>query len=140
MESTIVPTPTAPGDAFPASGTGAQRAVAALAALAQPTRLAIFRLLVEHAGTGLTPGAIASRLDLAPATLSFHLKELAGAGLIADRREGRNLWYCPDVAAMNALIAYLTDHCCRASGGTACVPECAPAACAPEPTRARSPR
>ncbi len=97
--------------AHPAGEAG--RAVAALAALAQETRLAIFRLLVEHARDGLTPGAIAARLDLAPATLSFHLKELASAGLIADRREGRFIWYRPDITAMNRLLAYLTENCCR---------------------------
>ena len=113
-------------------------AVAALAALAQHTRLAIFRLLVEHARDGLTPGAIAAKLGLAPATLSFHLKELAGAGLVEDRREGRFIWYRPDVAAMNGLIGYLTENCCRASGGGACATDCAPDACAPSPTKRRA--
>jgi len=91
----------------------------ALAALAQETRLAIFRLLVEHARDGLTPGAIVLKLKLPPATLSFHLKELANAGLIEDRRDGRFIWYRPDVAAMNGLIGYLTENCCRASGAEA---------------------
>lgn len=118
----------------------ATRAVAALAALAQHTRLAIFRLLVEHAREGLTPGAIAGRLDLAPATLSFHLKELVNAGLVADQREGRFIRYRPDVAAMNGLIAYLTENCCRASGGAACATECGPSACAPTSPRPRSKR
>ena len=118
----------------------APRAVSALAALAQETRLAIFRLLVEHARDGLTPSAIALRLKLAPATLSFHLKELASAGLIEDRRDGRFIWYRPDVAAMNGLIGYLTENCCRASDGAACGTDCAPAACAPCPPRTRSKR
>lgn len=113
-------------------------AVAALAALAQETRLAIFRLLVEFAPTGLTPGAIAMRLKLAPATLSFHLKELANAGLIVDRREGRFIWYRADLGAMGALVDYLTQHCCRGTGGNACVPECAPAACGTPSKRARN--
>jgi ArsR family transcriptional regulator, arsenate/arsenite/antimonite-responsive transcriptional repressor len=115
-------------------------AVAALAALAQHTRLAIFRLLVEHARDGLTPGAITAKLGLAPATLSFHLKELANAGLVEVRREGRFIWYRTDVAAMNGLIGYLTENCCRASGGGACATDCAPDACAPFHTsrRARS--
>jgi DNA-binding transcriptional ArsR family regulator len=114
------------------------RAVAQLAALAQETRLAIFRLLVEHARDGLTPGAIALQLKIPPATLSFHLKELASAGLLADRREGRFIWYRPDVDAMNRLLGYLTENCCRASGGAACGTDCAPAACAPTKPRDRS--
>ncbi len=117
------------------AATDASRAVTALAALAQETRLAIFRLLVEHARDGLTPGAIALKLKLAPATLSFHLKELASAGLIEDRRDGRFIWYRPDVAAMNSLLGYLTENCCRASGGAACGTECAPAACTPSKPR-----
>jgi DNA-binding transcriptional ArsR family regulator len=110
-------------------------AVVALAALAQPTRLGIFRLLVEHAPEGLTAGAIASALDLAPPTLSFHVKELANAGLVDDQREGRHIRYRADIAAMNALIGYLTDHCCHGRGrvvdAAACATECAPQGCAP---------
>jgi DNA-binding transcriptional ArsR family regulator len=122
----------------PAAITDSGRAVAALAALAQETRLAIFRLLVEHARDGLTPGAIALKLKLAPATLSFHLKELGNAGLIEDRRDGRFIWYRPDVAAMNGLMGYLTENCCRASGSGACVTTCAPSACMPTSARKRS--
>jgi DNA-binding transcriptional ArsR family regulator len=118
--------------------TDSARAVVALAALAQETRLAIFRMLVEHARDGLTPGAIALRLKLPPATLSFHLKELANAGLVIDRREGRFIWYTPDVAAMNGLLGYLTENCCRASGGGACATTCAPSACEPASARKRS--
>jgi len=123
---------------IPSTATDSARAVAALAALAQETRLAIFRLLVLHARDGLTPGAIALRLKLAPATLSFHLKELASGGLIEDRRDGRFIWYRPDVAAMNGLIGYLTENCCRASGGEACATECAPPACIPCTPRKRT--
>ena len=115
------------------------RAVVALAALAQETRLAIFRLLVEYARDGLTPGAIVLKLKIAPATLSFHLKELVNAGLLDIRKEGRFIWYRPDIAAMNGLIVYLTDNCCRASGD-ACEAGCAPAACKPKTPRARSKR
>ena len=117
-------------------------AVVALAALAQPTRLAIFRLLIQYAPEGLTAGAIATALDLAPATLSFHLKELANAGLAVDQREGRHIRYRADIAAMNALIGYLTDHCCRGRGrlvdAAACATECTPEACAPVTARKRT--
>ena len=113
----------------------AARAVEALAALAQHTRLAIFRLLIEHAPAGLTAGSIASELALAPATLSFHLKELAHAGLISDHREGRFMRYRAALPAINALIGYLTEHCCRADAGdAACGQACAPA-CVPTPPR-----
>ena len=113
------------------------RAVASLAALAQPTRLALFRLLLEHEPAGLTPGAIAAKLGLAAATLSFHLKELAGAGLVVDRRESRFIWYRANVGAVEDLVGYLTENCCRANRGGACAPACAPDACAPSTPRKR---
>lgn len=116
----------------------AVRVVAALAALAQETRLAIFRLLIEYAPNGLTAGAIALQLKLAPATLSFHLKELANAGLILDRRESRFIWYRANVAGMNGLLGYLTKNCCRASASPACGSDCAPATRTPSITRNRS--
>ena len=94
----------------------------ALAALAQDTRLALFRLLVEHGPSGLTPGRIADALDVPPATLSFHLKELAHAGLIDARQESRFIHYSADFDAMNGLVGYLTENCCRAGG---CAPACA---------------
>jgi ArsR family transcriptional regulator len=107
----------------------------ALAALAQDTRLALFRLLVEQGPTGLTPGRIADVLDVPPATLSFHLKELANAGLIRARQESRFIHYSADFEAMNGLIAYLTENCCRANGS--CEPACAPD-CNPKPMPRRA--
>jgi DNA-binding transcriptional ArsR family regulator len=102
--------------------------LAALAALSQEHRLAIFRLLIEHAPEGLSAGAVAERLSLAPATLSFHLKELSRAGLVASRQDGRFIWYRADIEAMSGLVGYLTENCCRASSvcDTACVPAGAP--------------
>ena len=124
-----------------ATPTDAKRAVAALAALAQETRLAIFRLLIEYAPDGLTAGAIALQLKLPPATLSFHLKELASAGLILDRRESRFIWYRANLAGMNGLLGYLTENCCRASGTVACDSKRAPAAsCRPSTPQIRSQR
>jgi len=104
-------------------------AVSALAALAQATRLDIFRLLVQQGASGLAAGEIAAALGLAPATLSFHLKELANAGLVTARQDGRFIYYSADYATMNRLLAYLTENCC-ATDGTACAPGavCAPAA------------
>lgn len=98
--------------------------IAALAALAQETRLTVYRLLVEHAPEGLPAGQIAERLDLPAPTLSFHLKELWRAGLIEPLQKGRFVWYRADLAAMNALVGYLTENCCRA--GSACDPSCVP--------------
>jgi DNA-binding transcriptional ArsR family regulator len=94
-----------------------QRCLQRLAALAQETRLDIFRLLVERGPAGLAAGDIGSRFGLPAATLSFHLKELRQAGLISCRRAGRSLIYAADFAAMNGLIAYLTENCC--GGGCA---------------------
>ncbi len=90
-----------------------REAVGRLAALAQPTRLAVFRLLVEAGRNGLPAGSIAERLDLAPATLSFHLAQLSQAGLLTSEREGRSIIYCANYAAMDGLIGYLTRNCCR---------------------------
>ena len=103
--------------------------IRALAALAQETRLALFRLLVEQGPAGLTPGRIAAVLDVPPATLSFHLKELVNADLIRARQESRFIHYSADFEAINGLVAYLTENCCRAGG--ACEPACA-ADCMPE--------
>ncbi len=109
-------------------------AVIALAALAQDTRLAVFRLLVQQGPSGLAAGEIAGQLAIAPATLSFHLKELAHAGLVSSRQEGRFVFYAANFDAMNALLAFLTENCCAVD----CGPTCAPAAACNPPTVARS--
>jgi ArsR family transcriptional regulator, arsenate/arsenite/antimonite-responsive transcriptional repressor len=88
------------------------QAVQALAALAQESRLAIHRLLVEAGPAGLAAGKIGERLGLAPATLSFHLAFLARAGLVTQRREGRFVFYSADFEAMNRLLGFLTENCC----------------------------
>lgn len=90
-----------------------QQIISALAALAQENRLAIFRRLVVAGPDGLTPGVLSQTLDLPPATLSFHLKELMHAGLLRKRQEGRFIHYQADFAAMNGVIAYLTENCCQ---------------------------
>jgi ArsR family transcriptional regulator, arsenate/arsenite/antimonite-responsive transcriptional repressor len=88
-------------------------AIKALAALAQPNRLRIFRQLVVAGQDGMTPGTLGDALDVAPATLSFHLKELLNSGLILQERDGRHLIYRAQVENMNGLLAYLTDNCCQ---------------------------
>ncbi len=83
-----------------------------LAALAQDTRLSIFRLLVRAGRSGLRAGAIAERLDLPAATCSFHLKELRQSGVASCCRDGRSLIYGADFRAIRSLLDYLTRHCC----------------------------
>jgi DNA-binding transcriptional ArsR family regulator len=95
------------------------QAVDALAALAQETRLKIYRLLVAAGPGGLPAGRIGEELDLPPATLSFHLAHLARAGLAQSRQDGRFVIYSADFRNMNALVGYLTENCC---GGRACAP------------------
>src|ERR1700754_4409854 len=106
-------------------------AVAALAALAQDNRLDVYRLLVQAGPEGMPAGAVASALDLAPNTLTFHFDRLRVAGLVTVRREGRSMIYAARFETMNALIAYLTENCCAG----------APEKCAPsrkcEPAKAR---
>ena len=92
----------------------------ALPALAQDTRLSIFRLLVQAGPEGMTAGRIGEALEIPAATLSFHLKELSRAGLLGSRQESRYVWYFANYAAMNELIGYLTENCCRASACTPC--------------------
>lgn len=89
-----------------------KNATIALAALGQATRLSVFRLLVEAGPEGRMPGEIAEALSLPGATLSFHLKELAAAGLIQGEPRGRYICYRADFDTMNGLIGFLTDNCC----------------------------
>ena len=89
-------------------------AVTLLAALAQGMRLRVFRALVGAGPPGLTPGALSATLDVPASTLSFHLKELMTSGLVTQQRDGRHLIYRPALEQMNALLVYLTAHCCRA--------------------------
>jgi ArsR family transcriptional regulator len=93
------------------------QAVAALAALAQDNRLDVFRLLVQAGPEGMSAGEIADALDIAPNTLTFHFDRLRMAGLATVRRDGRSMIYAASFGTMNALLAYLTEHCCQ---GTAC--------------------
>ena len=88
-------------------------AIVALSALAQETRLDIFRLLVEAGPIGFPAGRVADALGVPAATMSFHLKELRAAGLIGCRKDGRSLIYSADYAAINALLGYLMDNCCQ---------------------------
>ncbi len=101
-------------------------AVQRLSALAQENRLAVFRLLVGAGPKGLPAGAVGERLGMPGPTLSFHLAQLKQAGIAICRRDGRSLIYAADFAAMNALIAFLTEHCCA---GEACA---SPLACQPQ--------
>lgn len=88
-------------------------ALKSLAALAQAQRLRAFRALVVAGPEGLTPGAMAEQLGIAPSALSFHLKELAHAGLVSSEPQGRHLIYRASFSKMNALLGYLTEHCCQ---------------------------
>jgi ArsR family transcriptional regulator, arsenate/arsenite/antimonite-responsive transcriptional repressor len=87
--------------------------VVSLAALAQENRLEVFRLLVQAGPEGLPAGRVAEELELAPNTLTFHFDRLRGAGLVTVRREGRSMIYAARYDTMNAVIAYLTENCCR---------------------------
>jgi DNA-binding transcriptional ArsR family regulator len=93
-----------------------QEVISALSALAHESRLDIFRLLVRAGNDGVAAGAIADSIGLAPATLSFHLKELKNAGVIHCRRDGRSLIYTPEFGAMQELIGFLTANCCEGKG------------------------
>lgn len=93
------------------------RVIRALSALAQEHRLAAFRLLVQAGTEGVAAGVLAEKLDVPPSSMSFHLAQLANAGLVAQRRESRSIIYSADYAAMNGLMGYLTENCC---GGASC--------------------
>lgn len=99
--------------------------IRALGALAQEHRLAAFRLLVQAGSDGIAAGVLAERIGVPASSMSFHLAQLANAGLVTQRRESRSVFYAADYAAMNALMAYLTENCC---GGLPCEDA---AACAP---------
>ncbi|MCB5191141.1 metalloregulator ArsR/SmtB family transcription factor [Methylobacillus arboreus] len=93
--------------------------VSALAALAQESRLAVYRLLVQAGPDGLAAGKISETLGIAPSSLSFHLKELTHAGLVTSRNESRFVIYSANYEQMNNVLAYLTENCC---GGDPCTP------------------
>ena len=102
-----------------------KHAIAALGALAQETRLELFRLLVTCGPAGLPAGVIAEKLGVMPSSLSFHLQQLVHAGLIAQRRLSRQLIYSAEYGTMNELMAYLTENCCGRDA--ICPPVCNPA-------------
>jgi DNA-binding transcriptional ArsR family regulator len=103
-----------------------EQAVSSLAALAHAQRLRVFRSLVVAGFEGLTPSVMADQLGVARSALSFHLKELAHAGLVTVEQQGRNLIYRADFSCMNGLMAYLTENCCQGAG---CAAEDNAAAC-----------
>jgi ArsR family transcriptional regulator len=105
-------------------------AVAALAALAQDNRLDVYRLLVQAGPDGLPAGQVAASLKIAPNTLTFHFDRLRGTGLVSVRRDGRSMIYAARFDTMNALLAYLTENCCKGAPET-----CLPAA--RRPTRSK---
>ena len=99
-------------------------AITALAALAQSSRLRAFRALVVAGQQGLTAGALAQQLEVPPSSLSFHLKELAHVGLVDSEQQGRFLLYRARFSQVNALIAYLTEHCCEGQACEVTTPTC----------------
>jgi len=105
-------------------------AVAALAALAQESRLDVFRLLVQAGPEGMPAGGVAAALKLAPNTLTFHFDRLRDAGLVTVRREGRSMIYAARFEVINGLLAFLTENCCHGAAE-----QCAPAACKPSRTK-----
>jgi ArsR family transcriptional regulator, arsenate/arsenite/antimonite-responsive transcriptional repressor len=111
------------------------KAVVALEALAQGSRLGIFRLLVTAGRAGLPAGKIAGEMELPNATLSFHLAQLKNAGLIQCQRQGRSLIYSADYEAMTALLGFLTENCCQGK-----IAQCIPVGGACKPTQKRKSR
>src|SRR5512134_104416 len=101
-----------------------QEVLYALAALAQESRLAVYRLLVKRGPEGFAVGEISEKVDIPGPTLSFHLKELTRAGLVTARKKSRFVYYTANFVRMNSLVAYLTENCC--SLGAKCAPVCAP--------------
>ncbi len=110
-------------DSSAAGLSGAEKAVACLGALANEHRLAAYRLLVAKGPEGLPAGSLAETMAMPPSSLTFHLQQLLQAGLVTQRRLGRQIIYAADFAAVNSLVAYLTENCC---GGVACTPVCDP--------------
>jgi DNA-binding transcriptional ArsR family regulator len=108
-------------------------AIAALAALAQDSRLDVFRLLVQAGPEGMPAGEIANSLRLAPNTLTFHFDRLRTAGLVTVRRDGRSMIYAARFETMNELLGYLTENCCKGAPDV-----CAPPLC--KPTRSKRPK
>lgn len=106
------------------------QALAGLAALAQENRLDMFRLLVQAGPEGMPAGEVSSALGISPNTLTFHFDRLREAGLVTVRREGRSMIYAAQFAAMNSLIGYLTENCCKGASTT-----CAATACEPAPKK-----
>ena len=99
-----------------------KQVIDALGALAHDTRLQVYRMLVQQGPAGVPAGTIAERLGIPPSSLTFHLQQLLHAGLATQRRLGRQIIYTADYAAMNGLMAYLTENCC--GGAAACAPAC----------------
>ena len=102
-----------------------KEAISALSALASEARLAIFRLLVKRGPAGYTPTELTRRLGVPAPTLSFHLRELVNVGLVASRREGRNLHYRAQLERMESVLHFLTENCCSIAD-EACGPDCQP--------------
>lgn len=106
--------------------------VIALAALAQDSRLAVFRILIQAGAAGLAAGKISEFTGIPPSSLSFHLKELTHARLVSPQQSGRFVIYSPNFSTMEALLDFLTENCC---GGNPCLPVCTPV-CEPEKSNA----